>query len=92
MLHISVIPARNLQKFYKSIIEGVKTKKQPVILTTNKKPQAALVPLEDLEKLKIGKATQAAYDMLQLATESKKELKHLPADLRKKANDILYST
>lgn len=91
MLNINIIPARNLQKFYKSIIEGVKTKKQPVILTTNKKPQAAIVPLEDLEKLKAAKATQAAFDMLQLATENKKELKGLPADLRKKANEILYS-
>lgn len=91
MQNISLIPARNLQKFYKSIIDGVKTKKQPVLLTTNKKPQAAIVPLEDLEKLKVATATQTALGMLQLAAENKEELKGLPSDLRKKANEILYS-
>lgn len=91
MLNASVIPARNLQKSYKSIIENVKTNKQPVVLTTNEGPQAAIVSLEDLEKLKAVKATQAALDMLKLAAESKEELKNLPADLRDKANEILYT-
>lgn len=91
MLNASVIPARNLQKSYKSIIEEVKTNKRPVVLTTNEEPQAAIVSLEDLEKLKTVKATQSALDMLKLAAESKEELKNLPADLRDKANDILYT-
>lgn len=37
------------------------------------------------------KSMQASLDMLKLATESSKELKNLPADLRKRANKILYS-
>lgn len=90
MLNAVVIPARNLQKFYKSIIEEVKTKKQPVVLTTNKEPQAAIVSLEDLERLKAANFAQSALDMLKLATNSKEELKKLPADLRSKANEILY--
>jgi len=90
MLNASMIPARSLQKSYKSIIEGVKTKKQPVVLTTNEEPQAAIVSLEDLERLKAVKATQSALEMLKLAAKSREELKSLPADLREKANEILY--
>lgn len=91
MLNTTILPARSLQKSYKAILEGVKTKKRPVVLTTNNKPQAAIVSLEDLEKLKLIKTRQAALDMLNLATENKEELKSLPADLRNKANKILYS-
>lgn len=91
MLNTSIVPARNLQKSYKSIIEGVKNKKQAVVLTTNDQPQAAIVSLEDLERLQQAKTTQASLDMLKLATEHKEELKNLPADLRERANEILYS-
>ena len=91
MLNTNSIPARNLQKFYKSIIEDVKTKKRAIILTTNDKPQAAIVSLEDLEKLQQAKAAQASWDMLKLATESREELKQLPSDLRERADEILYS-
>lgn len=90
MLNPSIVPARNLQKSYKSIIEDVKTKKRAVVLTTNQKPQAAIVSLEDLEAIKQAKAMQAGLDMLKLATESRKELKSLPEDLRERANEILY--
>lgn len=91
MLNTNVIPARNLQKSYKSIIEGVKTKKNAVVLTTNKKPQAAIVSLEDLDRIQQVKAVQASLDMLKLATESREEFKSLPADLRQRADEILYS-
>lgn len=90
MLNPSIVPARNLQKSYKSIIEDVKTKKRAVVLTTNNKPQAAIVSLEDLEELKRTQARQAAIDMLKLATQSREELKSLPPDLRERANEILY--
>lgn len=91
MLTTNVIPARNLQKAYKSIIEGVKTKKHAVVLTTNDRPQAAIVSLEDLEELKKAKSGQANLSLLKLATDSREELKTLPSDLRKRANEILYS-
>jgi len=90
MLNIYLIPARNLQKSYKSIIEDVRLKKRAVVLTTNKKPQAAIVSLEDLARLQQAKSMQASLDMLKLAIESREELKVLPADLRKRANQILY--
>jgi hypothetical protein len=44
-----------------------------------------------LAALKHAKAQQAAVTMLQLATESRETLKGLTADLREKANDLLYS-
>ena len=91
MLNTNTIPARNLQKSYKSIIETVKTRKQPVVLTTNNKPQAAIVSLEDLEKLKLAKASQSAVDMLQLASDSEEELKGLPDNLREQADKTLYT-
>lgn len=91
MLNTNIVPARNLQKSYKSIIEAVRIKKHAVVLTTNNKPQAAIVSLEDLEKIQKAKTTQAALDMLKLATRSKDELRSLPADLRKRANGILYT-
>lgn len=91
MLNPSIIPARNLQKSYKSIIEDVRLKKRAVVLTTNNRPQAAIVSLEDLERIQQAKTMQAALDMLKLATESKEELKSLPSDLRDRANEILYT-
>lgn len=91
MLNTAIVPARTLQKSYKSIIESVKTKKQAVVLTTNKKPQAAIVSLEDLEKIQQAKAMQSSLDMFKLAIESREELKSLPANLRKRADEIIYS-
>lgn len=90
MLNTIIIPARSLQKSYKSIIQDVKNKKHPVVLTTNKKPQAAIITLEDLEKLKKIKSSISAVNILKLAIENRNNLKNLPSDLRDKANDILY--
>ena len=90
MINTNIIPARNLQKSYKSIIESVKSKKKAVVLTTNNKPQAAIVSLEDLDMLQQTKAVQASLDMLRLATENREELKNLPANLRQRADEILY--
>jgi prevent-host-death family protein len=86
-----VIPARDLQKSYKAIIETVRTNKKPVVLTTNKKPQAAIVSLEDLALLQARKAHQASLRMLELVVENIEELKSLPHDLRERTNEILYS-
>lgn len=91
MLNTNIMPARNLQKSYKSIIEDVKLKKHAVVLTTNNEPQVALVALEDLEKIQQAKNIQTSIDMLKLAVESREELKGLPSNLREQANKILYS-
>lgn len=47
-----------------------------------------MISFSDMKKR--AKARQAALDMLKLATESKAELKSLPAGLRQRANEILY--
>lgn len=91
MLSVNNIPARSLQKSYKAIIDGVKIKKQAIILTRNNQPQAALVSLEDLEKLEQAKATLGSMKMLKFALENREELRGLPADLRERADEILYS-
>lgn len=91
MINTTIVPARSLQKSYKSIIEDVKTKKHAVVLTTSNKPQAAIVSLEDLGRIQQAKNIQASLDMLKLAIESKEELKDLPKDLRQRANEILYT-
>lgn len=90
MLNTDTIPARNLQKSYKSIISDVKNNKSTVILTTNNKPLAALISLDELEELNKFKAKQANLRFLQLAIKHKDEMKDLPPDLREKANDVLY--
>ena len=91
MLNANTVPARSLQKSYKSIIERVKAKKGAVVLTTNNKPQAAIISLEDLAKLQQTKAMQGSLEILELAEENRDELKNLPADLRERANELLYS-
>lgn len=90
MINTNFIPARNLQKSYKSIIESVKTKKRVVVLTTNNKPQAAIVSLEDLERIQQAKVQQGTNEILKFVEEHKAELKQLPANLREIADDILY--
>ena len=90
MLNTNTVPARNLQKSYKSIIEEVKSKKKAVILTTNNQPQAAIVSLEDLEKLQQAQAEQGTLELLRIADENKEQLKKLPANLRQEADEILY--
>lgn len=90
MINTNTIPARNLQKSYKSIIGEVKAKKKAVILTTNNEPQAAIVSLEDLERIQQNKAQQGSLELLRIADENKEQLKGLPANLREIADDILY--
>lgn len=87
---LNTIPARSLQKSYKSLIENVRAKKYTIILTTNNKPQAAIVSLEDLERIQQTKAQQGTLELLRIADENKKQLKNLPANLREVADDILY--
>lgn len=90
MINIYTIPARSLQKSYKSIIEEVKANKKPVVLTSNSQPQAAIVSLEDLEELKMVRAKQGTLKMLELAHKYREDLKKLPANLRERADEILY--
>ena len=90
MLNTNIIPARSLQKSYKSIIKDVKAKRHAVVLTTNNKPQAAIISLEDLDRLQQTKAEQGTLELLRIADENKEQLKKLPANLRQEADELLY--
>lgn len=46
---------------------------------------------KDLEELKRAEVRQADLEMLRLASDNLEELKGLPANLRSKANEILYT-
>lgn len=92
MLNVNSVPARHLQKSYKSIIEAVKLKKQPVVLTTNNKPQAAIVSLEDLKKLEGQKSKNSAKALFEIVKKAHQILKdeELPKDLSKNHDKYLY--
>lgn len=81
---------RDLARQPKKVIDEVKKSKQAKVVISKKEPQAVIVSLEDYQKLETAKTRQATLRMLQLALDHKKEFQNLPADLRKKANQILY--
>lgn len=90
MLNIQQVPARNLQKSYKTLIEGVATTGKPLALIMKNKPQAVLVSFEDYEELTAIKSNSGTAKLLEYAKESADRFKDLPSDLREKMDDILY--
>jgi prevent-host-death family protein len=92
MLNSSIqqIPARNLQKSYKSLIEGVASTGKPLVLIIKNKPQAVLVSYEDYRELSAIKSNTGTAKLLEYAKEATARLKHLPPDLRENMDDILY--
>lgn len=94
MLNTNIIPARNLQKSYKSIIEAVKLKKGPVILTTNNKHQAAIVSMEDLKKLEELKSKNSGKALFEIVKKAHQILtnEELPKDLSKNHDKYLYGS
>lgn len=94
MLNTTHIPARNLQKSYKAIINTVKLRKQPVILTTNNQPQAAIVSLEDLGRLREIKGKNSAKALLEVVKKAHQILKDekLPKDLSENHDKYLYGS
>lgn len=82
---------RDLARSPKKVLEEIKKSKQPKLIVSQKKPQAVIVSLEEYEELTQAKAKQAALGMLKLAVDHREELKGLPADLRQRATEILYT-
>ena len=46
-----MISARTIQREYRRVFDEVKSKKQPTIITTNNRPDVAIVSLDMLEKM-----------------------------------------
>ena len=86
------VSARDFQRSYKDIVERVKQTGQPAILMSQKEPQAAIVSLEDLDKLKEARRRNSAKALLELAQEVRGLLKDesLPSDLAQRHDYYLW--
>ncbi|MBI2612087.1 type II toxin-antitoxin system Phd/YefM family antitoxin [Candidatus Gottesmanbacteria bacterium] len=65
-MNTTTITPRDILRNYKEVFNKVKTSKKPAIVVSQKKPQVAIVSLDDLEKLKIiknRKSTEALLDL-----------------------------
>ncbi|MDO8498656.1 MAG: type II toxin-antitoxin system prevent-host-death family antitoxin [bacterium] len=82
---------RDLARRPKEIIAEVKKSKKAKVVMSKSGPQAVIVSLEDYQQLERAKAKQGSLEILKLALSNKRNLKSLPADLRQRANEILYS-
>jgi hypothetical protein len=86
------VSARDMQRNYRDILERVKQTGQAALLMSQKEPQAAIVRLEDLEKLSQARRKNSAQALLDLAQEVQALLKDetLPADLSQKHDYYLW--
>ncbi len=86
------VSARDIQRNYRDILERVKQTGQAALLMSQKEPQAAIVRLEDLEKLEEARRKNSAKALLVLAQEVQALLKdeRLPSDLSQKHDDYLW--
>ena len=67
--------ARDIQRNYRDILERMKYTGQAALLMSQKEPQAAIVRLEDLEKLSQARRKNSAQALLDLAQEVQELLK-----------------
>lgn len=74
---------------YKQVFEKVKETKQPAVVMSQRKPQVAIIPLDDLENLKTFKNKQSTKALLDLAGIIPKG-SGLPADLSGKHNEYTW--
>lgn len=89
MLHTVTVTARDLLRSYKGVFDKVKRTKQPAVVMSQKKPQVAIVSMEDLEKLRQLKNKQSTKALLDLAGIIPKG-SGLPSDLSKKHNEYTW--
>ncbi|OGE71475.1 hypothetical protein A3H40_03030 [Candidatus Daviesbacteria bacterium RIFCSPLOWO2_02_FULL_38_15] len=75
--------------FQIKVFDKVKRTKQPVVVMSQKEPQVAIVPMEDLEKLRQLKDKQSTKALLDLAGIIPKG-SGLPAGLSKKHNEYTW--
>jgi len=74
---------------YKQVFEEIKKTKHPAVITSQKKPQVAIISLDDLEQLKTLKNKQSTKALFSLAGIIPKG-SGLPADLSEKHNEYTW--
>lgn len=89
MLTPNTLTAREMLRNYKQVFEKIKNTKQPAVVVFQKKPQVAIVSLDDLENLKQLKNKQSTKTLLDLAGIIPKG-SGLPADLARKHNEYTW--
>lgn len=89
MFFPTTITAREMLRNYRQVFDKVKRTRQPAVVTSQRKPQVAIVPLEDLENLKNLKNKQSTKALLDLAGAIPKG-SGLPADLSGEHNKYAW--
>ena len=67
MLNTQFITARKLLREYRQVVEDVRRTKKPAIVTSNNVEQVAIIPVEDLKDLEMGKAQKSGQALLNLS-------------------------
>ena len=88
----TIVTARDILRDYKSVFNDVRKTKRPVIVTTHKEPQVAVVSLDDLERLQRLQNKESAKNLLDFSERARKLLKDekLPEDLASKHDGYLW--
>ena len=91
MLMPVTIPMREILRNWRSVFNKVKKNKMPLVILSNNEPQAALVDLDLLEKIRLDEAADEAFkefkkgDMLIINSEEelKKHFEELKKEIQK---------
>lgn len=89
MLDTVTVTARDILRNYRQVFNKVKKTKQPAVVVSKKKPQVAIVSLDDLERLKVLKNKQSTKALLDMAGIIPKG-SGLPQDLSEKHDDYTW--
>lgn len=89
MLDTFTVTARDILRNYKEVFNKIKKTKQPAVVVSKKKPQVAIVSLDDLEKLRALRNKQSTRALLNLAGIIPKG-SGLPADLSGKHDEYAW--
>ena len=91
MLMPVTIPMREILRNWRAVFNKVKKNKMPLVILSNNEPQAALVDLDLLEKIRLDEAADEAFkefkkgDMLIINSEEelKKHFEELKKEIQK---------
>ena len=87
---MQTVNIRDLSRSPKRVFEEVKKTKQPKIVMSKRKPQVAIVNLEDYRKLQELKQKQSVQGLLKIAELAEKLQARGPKDLSTNMNKYLY--